>query len=262
MNFFSPTLGLINLNANHNTNIYYKPVLLSNAENVAKKVVLTFAYKSLKKPIKQNKKITKKLLLNLFDEWFCLPESEDFDVDVYNVKTGEHSVEKAKAIKLFLTEAKKQTYLNGFIQIYVKNSKEINDFILKNKLNNDNDDELIYKYQRLYYYFLVIVKIIMDKTINNDAVKTLKVSYKKNDFHFKVDIEEYKLKEHSDILDKDYNNFKDYLFNYYATDLSKKILCENIVPELFLNLGYINDEFIKNDPQILDISCYRLYFND
>lgn len=260
MNFFSPTVGLINLSVNHNKNIYYKPVINLGNEDKAKKVVLTFAYETLREPITKNKKITKKLLLNLFDEWFCLPESEDFDVDVYNAKTGEHSEEKAKGIKLFLSEAKKQTYLNGFIYSYVTTSGGIIDFILKNNLHKD--EELLYKYQRLYYYLLVIAKIIVGRTINNDGVITSKVCYKKYDFHFPVDIEEDKLKKQSENLNKNYNDFIKYPFNYYAVEMGNKILCENIVPELFFNLGYIDDEIIKKDSKILDLNNYSIYFND
>lgn len=218
---------------------------------------LKICYDVVKNKNPKKQKILK--LLEMFDKWYCLPESKDFKVTVFNSKTGEHDEDKSKAVKLFLQDVKRNTWLRGMVERYVR-SENVQEFVVENKLTKINEDLQI-KYAKLYFCFMTIAKIFATRTVTQTPENLfIKVFYK--DFHFVADLNNEKLKAYCKTAQKDYHALISLPYPIYALDLGYKIFLEDIMPGFYLSFGCRDDSFIEKNAELRRLENYQVAFND
>ena len=171
-------------------------------------------------------------------------------MEVYDKSTGEIDIHYSYAVKLFLEDMKGDTFIKGFAYQYIEFSNECNEFIVTHKLFKKNSSR-IKCYKELYFCLRTIIKIIQPRTAYLAEDKRLVKVFlpQADDFHFKIDINANDAKERFDG-----SKFNNVLF---AVELGNKILCEQILPGLYLKLGYQSKEFFNKYPFVRDINYYH-----
>ncbi len=226
----------------------------------SKEPTLKFCINEMQKGILDAKTYRIKNLLKTLNKWYCLPESQDFTVSVFNSKTGEHNETFARAVKMFLQDVKRPTALSGLVWQYV-NSEKVKDFIMENNLYK-KDYDLQINYAKLYYCLCVIVNIFTPRSTNEDSKKiTAKVFYPSNDFHFVADLDKEELKAYCQRKGTDYSSFISSYFSESVLILGNEILLENIVPDFYLHLGSQDAKTIGDNADIRHLENYHVTFN-
>lgn len=209
--------------------------------------ILEFTYKNRTSSMRVPKR--KFLLRRKLDAWYRLLPDKDFEVRVRNTSTGQYSAEQAKAIKLFLSAMREKTAVYGLVRNYLSLQNELTDFVFQNKSDKASDDVRL-KYCELYFELLTIARILTPPRAYLPREECfVKVYLPQNDFHFSIE------------LQKSVSEKFDVPFGIALGETNNVIVCEQVIPAFYRELGCRSNEFLVNHPEIFRLENYYLSSN-